>query len=142
MFIMYVTSTGSPSELRRSERERTATARFAESWFSARLRSLSLALGLGVADSTHHALSLRGPSSSDVDASCAICLQEVEDETWVPGFTDEVQEAAVVVEAEPKLRRSERERRATDRFVEGWFGMRLPGLSSALGLTQAGEECC
>ena len=139
MVVTYTSSTISPTQPRRSERERTATARFAESWFSAKLRSLSLALGLGVADINDHVKVVREASSSDADDSGAIGLQEAEDEMCVLHVM-EVQEADVVAEAVPELRRSQRERRATERFVEGWFGVRLPALSSALGLSGAGGK--
>ena len=142
MVVVYITSTLSPSESRCSERERTATNRFAESWFSAKLRSLSLALGLGVADSSYYA-KIVPEASSFADETVTMVLPEDEDETLVPDVTMEVLEAAGEAEAAaPKLRRSERERMATDRFVEGWFGVRLPALSSALGLTGSGGERC
>lgn len=51
---------------------------------------------------------------------------------------EEEEEVAAVCSA-PGPRRSERERRATKRFEEGWFRGRLPRLGLALGVNVGGR---
>lgn len=51
---------------------------------------------------------------------------------------EEEEEVAAVCSA-PGPRRSERERKATKRFEEGWFGGRLPRLGLALGVNVSGR---
>ena len=128
--------TDTSSNLRRSERERTATSRFLESWFGISLPRLSLALGLGT--SRGHETEKTGaecevPSNGDDELGTTVF--QAEDECPAPLVVEEMQEDAVVCGSE--LRRSERERKATRRFEEGWFGVKLPSLSAALGLSVA-----
>lgn len=122
------------SQPRHSKRVRQATDRFVEGWYSVHLPSLSLALGVGVANGQepNYAAAEGEASSSDDKEPLALSCQE-DDET--PDVTGEVREAAVVGVSEP--RRLERVRKATDRFVEGWYSVRLPRLSSALGVAVA-----
>ena len=66
--------------------------------------------------------------------ACAALAFEACDEAPALGFLDDENEAFAPIGAMEEPRRSERERHATKRFEEGWFGERLPRLSSALGL--------
>ena len=129
-----------PTEPRRSERERSATARFAQGWCALHLPSLSLALGLGAvlgwkkdhAATTTTTTEIELPPNDDI--ACAATGLEACDEGPALGFLDEEDHAFDCIGTMEEPRRSERERRATRRFEEGWFGWHLPRLASALGL--------
>lgn len=102
-------------------------------WFSESLPRLSLALGIGATDGQEAGRAgAEGEVLSSDDDELPAVGSQVEDEARIPGVRGEDQEAAIV--GASGNRRSERERKATDRFVEGWFGERLPRLSSALGV--------
>ena len=130
------------TEPRRSERERSATARFAQGWCALHLPSLSLALGLGAVLGWRkdHAATTTTITTTEVelppndDIACAALGLEACDEGQVLGVLDEEDRAFAWDGAMEDPRRSERERRATGRFEEGWFGWRLPRLASALGV--------
>ena len=135
---------GASNELRRSERERSATARFVQGWFALHLPLLSLALGIGAivqGRRNDHATKITTttegelPPNDNIDIPCAAALGfEACDEAPALGFPDEEGQALARIGGMEELRRSERERRATRRFEEGWFGEWLPRLSSALGV--------
>ena len=98
-----------------------------------------MALGVGVSnrEDTDRAGVESGALSSDDNQSLAPASQS-DDETRTPDAMGEGQEAAVAGASEN--RRSGRVHKATKRFVEGWFGIRLPSLSSALGVAVAGRQ--
>lgn len=108
-------------------------------WFSESLPRLSLALGIGATDGQEAGRAgAEGEVLSSDDDELPAVGPQVEDEARIPRVREKDQEAAVV--GASANRRSERERKATDRFVEGWFGERLPRLSSALGVAVAGRH--
>lgn len=127
------------SEPRRSERARKATKRFVEGYLCVLLPRLSFALGVGVSnrEDTDQAGVESGALSSDDDEPLAPAPQ-LDDETRIPDTMGEGQEAAIVGATEN--RRSGRVRKATQRFVEGWFGVHLPSLGSALGVAVPGGQ--
>ena len=111
------------------------------------LPRLSSALGIGATEMQRNncVIAENGASSSvnsgnqavqfeacDEDQNLCI-MEDVEDQTLCIIEDREDQRYDVVGEVE--LRRSERERKATRRFQEGWFFESLPMLSSALGVT-------
>ena len=118
-------------EPRYSERARTPTQRFVEGWFATYLPRLSQALGLSVAPGADTTDAGAAESLSSDDRTPLLAYLWVDEEAWTSRTICEV-EASMVVEG-CDLRRSERERTPTKRFVEGWFGVHLPRLSSALG---------
>lgn len=69
---------------------------------------------------------------SNVDSEPSALGSQTDDETETAKVIGEGQEASVVDVLEE--RRSERVRKATTRFEEGWYGEKLPRLSSALGV--------
>lgn len=121
------------SEPRHSKRVRRATQRFVEGWFGAHLPRLSLALSGRVTDGedAEHA-------GAEVEASLSEGNAQADDESQTPSAVGEVREAAVVGASEN--RRSERPRRATGRFLEGYLGVLLPRLSLALGVGVADRQ--
>lgn len=126
---------------RRSQRSRKATARFAEGWYGERLPRLSAALGVAQSDNDRGDTVGGDLSSSDDDEGRQSSGFEVEDEGQSLGVVIEEEEceeevAAVCV---PGPRRSERARKATERFEQGWFGERLPRLGLALGVNVSGR---
>ena len=129
-----------PAKPRCSERNRTATARFAQGWCALHLPSLSLALGLGaVAQGRRNdyatKMTTEGELPPNDDIACAAALGfEACDETPALGFLDKGDQRVAQISESEEPRRSERERQATKRFKEGWFGEWLPRLCSALGL--------
>ncbi|CAD6565721.1 MAG: hypothetical protein ASARMPREDX12_006738 [Alectoria sarmentosa] len=127
------------SEPRRSKRARKATKRFAEGYLCVLLPRLSLALGVGVSncEDTDQAGVEGGALSSDDNDSSAHGPAP-DDKTRTPDAMGEGQEAVVVGASEN--RRSGRVRKATQRFVEGWLGVNLPSLSSALGVAAPGGQ--
>ena len=135
-----VVATVNPStEPRRSERERSATTRFAQGWCALHLPTLSLALGLGAVlgwrkdhAATTTTTEIELPLNEDI--TCAATGLEACDEGPALGFLDEEDHAFDCIGTMEEPRRSERERQATRRFEEGWFGWQLPRLASALGL--------
>ena len=95
---------------------------------------MSSALGVGVARGQGNDRGRTGgeASSSDDNNQCqSTGFEEDEDEAQTLGVMED-QEIAVYSAPEP--RRSERKRKATKRFEEGWLGERLPKLSLALGV--------
>ena len=126
-----------PAKPRCSERERTATARFAQGWCALHLPSLSLALGVGVVRGRRNDLATtttEGELPPNDNIACAALEFEACNEAPALGFLDEEDQVFAQIGAMEEPRRSERERQATKRFEEGWFGERLPRLSSALGM--------
>lgn len=124
------------SESRRSERARRATERFAEGWFGEKLPRLSLALGVGVvgeADPGHAGGKSKALSNGGDEP--VVLGSHADGRIRTPDVIGEGQDSTA---SEP--RRSERERKATERFVEGGFGARLPRLSAALGLAVAERQ--
>ena len=121
--------------LRKSQRVRKPTERFAEGWFGEYLPRLSLALGVGVIDEgdTGHTGVEGGEGSSD-DSEPSALGPQVEDETQTAGVVEEEHECSAAGEWE--VRRSERVRKATTRFAEGWYAVCLPRLSAALGVAE------
>ena len=163
-----VLSQGDQQFPRYSTRDRSATSRFQESWFSINLPRLSLALGLG---SAVVAKVVFGPydkiPEAEVEAEAPLLLSpgQPENEDEDEGYSaddegclsstligeEECQSLTLIGEEEDHCgyqgavvgktmsvlelpRCSERERRPTARFLEGWFGVRLPRLSAALGV--------
>ena len=139
-----VAKAGALNELRRSERQRSATARFVQSWCALHLPLLSLALGIGAivqGRRNDHATKITTktegelPPNDNIDIPCEVALGfEACDEVPALGLPDEEDQAFARFSGMEEPRRSERERRATTRFEEGWFGEWLPRLSSALGV--------
>lgn len=129
------TAVASAPEPRQSQRVRKPTERFAEGWFGVHLPRLSLALGVGVADEedTDHT-GTEGEALTSNDNEASALRSQVEDETQTAGVVGEGHEGSAVGEWE--ARRSERVRKATTRFAEGWFGVSLPRLSAALGMAE------
>ena len=134
-----------PVKPRCSERQRTATARFAQGWCALHLPSLSLALGIGAAyqgrKNDHVVTTITTTTTTECelppndDITCAALGLEGCDEA--PGFLEEREkedQACTGIGAIEEPRRSERERHATKRFVEGCLSQWLPRLASALGL--------
>lgn len=130
-----------PAKPRCSERQRTATARFAQGWCALHLPSLSLALGIGAVVqgrrndyATTTIATTEGQLPRNDNIACAALGLEACDET--PEFLEEEEEdqTCTRIGAMEEPRRSERERSATKRFVEGCLGEWLPRLASALGL--------
>ncbi len=117
-------------EPRYSERARTPTQRFVEGWFGTYLPRLSQALGLSVAPGKDADDAGAAKSSSDDGKRLSACSR-VDEEARNSHTICEVEGSIVVGGCD--LRRSERERTPTKRFMEGWFGVHLPRLSSALG---------
>ncbi len=106
---------------------------FVQSWFSTKLPLLSFALGIGAAkrpEIEQTEADCQIPSSDDIDFGTTDL--QAGDEVCASDVLMEVQEEVVVGTVE--LRRSGRERKATRRFEEGWFGVLMPRLSEALGL--------
>ncbi len=106
---------------------------FVQSWFSSKLPLLSFALGIGAAkpqQTEQTQTDSQIPSSDDIDFGTTDL--QADDEVWASDVMGQAQEEAVVETVE--LRRSGRERKATRRFEEGWFGVLMPRLSEALGL--------
>ena len=132
-----------PAKPRCSERQRTATARFVEGWCALHLPTLSLALGVGAvqgrrnehattaATTTTPTTTTEGemPPDDDVAYAVALGVEEACDEAPALGFLDEEDQAGAMEEP----RRSDRERWATRRFAEGWFGEGVRWLAVALG---------
>ena len=131
-----------PAKPRFSERQRTATARFAQGWCALHLPSLSLALGIGAAyqgrKSDHATTTTMTTTEGELplnnDIPCAALGFEACNDA--PGSLEEMEEdqACTGIGATEEPRRSERERHATKRFVEGCLSQWLPRLASALGL--------
>ena len=79
------------------------------------------------------------PNDDDIACAAALGCEPWCDEARALGWTleeeeEEEDQAFAQIGAVVEPRRSERERRATKRFEEGWFGECLPRLSSALGV--------
>ena len=131
-----VPKVSAPAKPRCSERERKATARFAQGWCALHLPSLSLALGVGAVRGPRndYGTTTEGELPPNDDTSCAALGFEAWDEVPALGFPDEEDQTFYPIGAMEEPRRSERERQATKRFEEGWFSERLPRLSSALGM--------
>ena len=109
---------------RRTRRARKATMRFEESWIAGGLPRLGSALGVGVA---------REQTAEPARAEAAVLSSDDNEHGAVGSQGDgEVQDAAVRGPSQP--RRSERKRKATQRYEEGSLVGRLPRLSSALGV--------
>lgn len=125
---------------RRSSRARKATTRYLEGRFETLLPRLSLALGVGAStaddddDAGHEAASL----SDDEGVPATNCGGEDEMFVSEDDCLGQGRGKAAVAVCTVGFRRSERERRATRRFEEGWFGEKLPRLSEALGV---GKGC-
>ena len=112
-------------------------------WCALHLPSLSLALGVGAAVQARrneHATRITTtakttseaelPPNDDIACAAALVVEEACDEAPVLGLLDDEDQVGTMEEP----RRSDRERRATRRFAEGWFGEWLPRLASALGV--------
>lgn len=133
-----VSKVNASTQPRRSERSRKATTRLVQGWYGERLPRLSAALGVARSDNG------RGNSVGGGEASSSDGWQSsglgVEDEGQRLGvmIEEEEEEVAAMCSA-PEPRRSERERRATKRFEEGWFRGRLPRLGLALGVKVSGR---
>lgn len=95
---------------------------------------LSRALGIGATEEREAGRA--GAAAEEVlssdDNGLAATNPQAVDEAPVTAAMEQDQEGTVV--GALGNRRSERERRATERFVNGWFGERLPRLSAALGV--------
>ena len=136
------TTLGTP-EPRRSGRDRKATTRFLEGWFGLQLLRLSSALGVGAAakgSENNHATKTRmedevPPNCDDeIQANFCVACDEVQVLGVMVEEMEEMEEEDHHGVCTPEPRRSGRERKATRRFEEGWFGGRLPTLSAALGV--------
>lgn len=137
------TATDTP-QARRSDRERKATARFAEGWFGLQLPRLSSALGVGTAGkgpesnratkTTTNTKTIENEASPSCDDEPRALCFEACDEVQILGVMIEEKEGDHDEVRASEPRRSGRERKATRRFEEGWFGGRLPNLSAALGV--------
>ena len=137
------TTTDTP-QARRSDRERKATARFAEGWFGLQLPRLSSALGVGTAGkgpesnratkTTTDTKTIENEASPSCDDEPRALFFEACDEVQILGVMIEEKEGDHDGGRASEPRRSGRERKATRRFEEGWFGGRLPNLSAALGV--------
>ena len=99
--------------------------------------SFALGVGLSIREDTDQAGVESGALSSDDNDSLAPG-SAADDKTRTPDAMGEGQETAVAGASEN--RRSGRVRKATQRFVEGWLGVRLPSLSSALGVAVPGGQ--
>ena len=130
---------------RYSDRDRKATPRFAEGWYSVNLPRLSSALGVGATEASRgdYATRTEGEASRRNDDNG---FQTIEfgmcHEIQISDVVEEEEEAnrEIVAVCASAPRRSERERKVTKRFEEGWFGEWLPRLSAALGWS--GSEKC
>lgn len=137
---------------RRSERQRKATARFAEGWCASNLPSLSLALGIGaVAQDPRddHAATTTATATtttagelplSDKVACLATLGCEACDEAPALGSLDEEIQGDAQIDEVEAPRRSGRKRHPTKRFEEGRFGEWLPRLCTSLGMAVADEK--
>ena len=127
---------------RRSHRSRKATTRFAEGWYGERLPRLSAALGVAQSDNGRGNTAGGDLSSSDGLQSSGFGMDDEGQGlgvTMVEEEEEEEEEEEVAAVCAPGPRRSGRERKATKRFEEGWFGERLPRLGLALGVNVSGR---
>lgn len=106
-----------------------------EGWYGEKLPRLSAALGVAQSDNGRGNTAGGDLSSSDGLQSSGFGL---DDEGQSLGVTM-VEEEEVAAVCAPGPRRSGRERKATKRFEEGWFGERLPRLGLALGVNVSGR---
>ena len=86
------------------------------------------------------------PNDDDIACAAALGCEPWCDEARALGCPleeeeeEEDQAFARICAVVEQPRRSERERQATKRFEEGWFGECLPRLSSALGVAAVTER--
>ena len=126
-------TTFTPSQPRESCRARKATLRFIDGKLATYLPRLASALGIGLTYLTYNS----NAASTDVDDDTNPLLDSVTtwDEMQAPDSAMVIQEACIFSAVE--LRRSERARQASKRFLEGDMGARMPRLSKALGVASS-----
>ena len=120
-------TTFTSSHPRESTRVRTATLRFLDGKNATYLPRLASALGVGLTYNKDAA-----GARVDDDTAPSFDSATIFEAMQAPSYVMAIQEASVSCVLE--LRRSERARQASKRFVEGGVGARMPRLSAALGV--------
>ena len=120
-------TTFTPSQPRESNRVRKATTRFLDGKNATYLPRLASALGVGLTYNKDAA-----GAGVDDDIAPPLDSANIWDGNQAPDSVMAIQEACIYGASE--VRRSERARHASKRFLEGDMGARMPRLSAALGV--------